>query len=96
MAEDYGNREEGLSSYAVALIKSNLSKEFSLTTLEKSRTCHPSAGESVGWTAPVGYLIGHGMMTSKDCNPYVSSGEFFQKSCVPGMLLVSFTLVLQW
>lgn len=86
VAEDYGNHEDGLSSYAVALIKSNLSKEISLATLEKSRTCHPSAGDSVGWTAPVGYLIGHGMMTSKDCNPYVSSGEFFQKSCVPGAL----------
>ena len=95
MAEDYGKHEEGLSSYSVALIKSNLSKEISLATLERCKTCHPAAGDLVGWTAPVGYLIGHGMMTLRDCNPYVSSGEFFQESCVPGMLLVSVSLVLQ-
>lgn len=86
VAEDYGKHEEGLISYAVALIKSNLSKDISLETLQNSRACHPAAGDLVGWTAPVGFLIGYGVMQFKDCSPYQSSAAFFQESCVPGAL----------
>lgn len=86
VAEDYGKHEEGLSSYAVALIKTNLSKEISLKSLKGRKSCHPAAGDSVGWTAPVGLLIEIEAMQWKECNPYQSVGEYFQQSCVPGAL----------
>lgn len=85
VAEDYGNHEEGLKSYSVALIRSNLSEDISLKSLKGSKSCHPAAGDSVGWTAPVGLLIGQGVMQWSGCNPYQSTGEFFDQSCVPGL-----------
>jgi len=86
VAEDYGKHEEGLTNYAVALIRSNLSKDISFESQENIKACHPAAGDSVGWTAPVGLLIGYDVMAWKACNPYQSSAEFFQESCVPGAL----------
>ena len=88
VAEDYGKHEEGLSSYAVALIKANLSKEISLKSLKGRKSCHPAAGDSVGWTAPVGLLIENEAMQWKECNPYQSAGEYFQQSCVPGLWFI--------
>ena len=85
VAEDYGSHEEGLANYAVALIKSNLTEEISLKSLKGSKSCHPAAGDSVGWTAPVGMLIGNEAIQWKECNPYKSTGEFLQQSCVPGL-----------
>ena len=70
----------------MALIKSNLSKDISLESLGKIRACHPAAGDSVGWTIPVGLLIGNDVMPWKNCNPYQSSADYFLESCVPGLL----------
>lgn len=88
VAEDYGKHEQGLSSYAVALIKTNLSKEISLKSLKGRKSCHPVAGGTIGWTAPVGLLIENGAMQWKECNPYKSAGEYFQQSCVPGLWFI--------
>lgn len=88
VAEDYGKHEEGLFSYAVALIKANLSKEISLSSLKGQKSCHPAAGDLVGWTAAVGFLIGNKVMQWKECDPYKSTGEFFQQSCVPGLWFI--------
>ena len=88
VAEDYSKHEQGLSSYAVALIKTNLSKEISLKSLKSRKSCHPAAGYSVGWTAPVGLLIGNEAMQWKECNPYQSAVEYFQQSCVPGLWFI--------
>lgn len=86
VAEDYGEHEEGLSNYAVALIKRNLSKDISFRSLGKARACHPAAGNLIGWTVPAGLLIGLDVMPWKNCDPYQSSAEFFLESCVPGAL----------
>jgi len=88
VSEDYGKHEQGLSSYAVALIKTNLSKEISLKSLKGRKSCHPAAGDSVGWTAPVGLLIENEAMQWEECNPYQSAGEYFQQSCVPGLWFI--------
>ena len=84
VAEDYGNHEEGLSYYSVALIKRNLSMKVSLLTMEGRTTCHTAAGDTVGWTVPVGHLMFKSIKW-KNCNPYESAGDFFEKSCVPGL-----------
>lgn len=86
VAEDYGKQEEGLESYSVALIRSNLSEGVSMNSLKDTKSCHPAAGDSVGWTAPVGLLIGRGVIQWNGCNPYQSTGEYFDQSCVPGAL----------
>lgn len=86
VAEDYGKHEEGLESYSVALIQSNLSDGATINSLKDRKSCHPAAGDAVGWTAPVGLLIGRGVIQWDGCNPYQSSGEYFDQSCVPGAL----------
>ena len=70
----------------MALIKSNLSEDISLESPGNAKACHPAAGDSVGWTVPVGLLIGYDVMPWKNCNPYQSSAEYFRESCVPGLL----------
>ena len=90
VAEDYGEHEEGLSNYAVALIKRNLSKDISFRSLGKAKACHPAAGDLIRWTVPAGLLIGLDVMPWKNCDPYQSSAEFFLESCVPGLLGISF------
>lgn len=88
MAEDYGKLEEGLESYSVALIQSNLSDGATMNSLKDRKSCHPAAGDAVGWTAPVGLLIGRGVIQWDGCNPYQSSGEYFDQSCVPGLWFI--------
>ena len=86
VAEDYGKHEEGLSDYAVALIRSNLSQDTSFPSLTNLKSCHPSAGDSVGWQVPVGLLIANrGAVDWKDCDPFQYSANFFVESCVPGL-----------
>lgn len=85
VAEDYGKHEEGLSDYAVALIRSNLSQDSSFPSLANLKSCHPSAGDPVGWQVPVGLLISNSGVGSNDCDPFQYSADFFVESCVPGL-----------
>lgn len=82
VAESYGE-PVGISYYAVAVVKKSGSVK-SIKDLEGKKTCHTGAGKTAGWVVPIGTLLSKKYMSQDStCNPYVSAGNYFAKSCVP-------------
>ena len=80
VAEQYGY---GSFYFVVAVVKKNNS-EITIKTLKGKKTCHTGAGKPSGWIVPIGTLLAKGYMEQdSSCNPYISAGNYFEKSCVP-------------
>ena len=82
VAESYGGGS-AISYYAVAVVKKSGSIK-SIQDLKGKKSCHTGAGKTAGWVVPIGTLLSKKYMTQdSSCNPYVSAGKYFEKSCVP-------------
>jgi ABC-type phosphate/phosphonate transport system substrate-binding protein len=87
VAENYGG-DVGSTYYSIAVVKAN-SGISSLADLEGKKACHTGYRKTAGWMAPIGTLVGKGVMSVFDASPTTpndieSHKNFFGDSCAPG------------
>jgi len=83
-AEDYSGYDSA-TYYAVAVAR-RTDSFLTIFNLKQRRTCHSAVWTAAGWIIPVDKLIETGQIRVQTCNPYFNVGQFFSKSCVPGVL----------
>lgn len=84
--EDYSGSGDGDSGYYAVAIARRAEPYMTLFNLKQRRSCHASVMSAAGWIVPVDVLIETGQITIPGCNAYLSVGQYFMKSCVPGLL----------
>lgn len=88
--EDYGGSLVNLGSemngyYAVAVARRRDSY-LTLFNLKQRRSCHGGMMTAAGWVVAVDKLIETGQIIITDCDANFAVGQYFSKSCVPGIL----------
>lgn len=89
VAEQYDLQDP---SYYVVAVAQQPDKDTDLLYLKGKRSCHTGVGTAAGWVIPMSFLISNERMRSFGCNAAHAAAEFFQKSCVPGVLSREYTL----
>ena len=96
MAEEYGRY--GPKYYAVAVVKKSNENLKLDKTLRGKKSCHTGARRTAGWNVPIGYLIGENVIPKEGCDTkyfdFISVGNFFSKSCVPGETEILITIII--
>lgn len=82
--EDYSGTDQH-TFYAVAVARKTDS-HLTIFNLKQRRTCHGAVMSAAGWVIPMEKLIETIQFVVKDCNVYHSVGQYFSKSCAPGIL----------
>lgn len=83
-AEDYSGHDVP-TYYAVAVAR-RTDSYLTIFNLKNRRTCHSAVNTAAGWVIPVDKLIETEQIKVQGCNVYRTVGQFFSKSCVPGVL----------
>lgn len=78
-------------SYYVVAVAKQPDKETDLLYLKGKKSCHTGIGMAAGWVIPMGFLLSSERMRGYGCNSVRAASEFFQKSCVPGVLSREYT-----
>lgn len=82
MAEVYNLGEPEYYAVAVVKIRDNSSE---LIYLKKKNSCHTGLGQAAGWIIPMSWLIANERVRDYGCDSVRAAGEYFSKSCVPGV-----------
>jgi len=82
--EDYSGTDRH-SFFAVAVARKT-DAHLTIFNLKQRRTCHGAVMSATGWVIPVEKLIETIQIVVKSCDVYYYVGQYFSKSCVPGML----------
>lgn len=82
MAEVYNLGEPEFYAVAVVKIRDNSSE---LIYLKKRNSCHTGLGQAAGWIIPISWLISNERVRDYGCDSVRAAGEYFSKSCVPGV-----------
>ncbi|CAD5117088.1 DgyrCDS5901 [Dimorphilus gyrociliatus] len=82
--EDYSGYEEA-PYYAVAVAR-KIGSYLTIFNLKGRRACHAAVYTAAGWVSPIDTLVETGQIRVEECNAYRAMGEFFSKSCAPGVL----------
>ena len=93
--EDYGGAT-GNSYIAVAVAMKNNSG-LNLGNLKGKKSCHTGYQKTAGYNVPVGYLLQSKKMKRVACGDsgtVQSVSKFFSKSCIPGKINLSTSLIL--
>lgn len=85
-SEDYSGTGDEMTGYFAVAIARRMDSYLTLFNLKQRRSCHSSVMSASGWIIPVDKLIETGQIHFKDCNAYLAVGQYFSKSCVPGIL----------
>ncbi|KAK2174910.1 hypothetical protein NP493_768g01007 [Ridgeia piscesae] len=83
-AEDYSGYDT--ATYFAVAISRRTESYMTLFNLKNRRSCHSGVMTAAGWIIPVDKLIETGQIQIRGCNSYYHLGQFFSKSCVPGVL----------
>ena len=73
-----------LKHYSIALVKKTTIGIESFQDMKERKSCHSGVDTSASFKSPVCSLIEKGVM-QRTGNVYESAGEFFKKSCLPGV-----------
>ncbi|XP_067131499.1 transferrin 2 [Centruroides vittatus] len=92
IAEQYDLQEP---AYYVVAVAQQPDKDTDLLYLKGKRSCHTGVGLAAGWVIPMSFLLSNERMRSYGCNSAHAAAEFFQKSCIPGVLSKEYT-VADW
>ena len=95
VAEDYGGNANTFY-YAVAVAMANNSG-LNLGNLKGKKSCHTGYQKTAGYNVPVGYLLQSKKMKRVACGDsgtVQSVSKFFSKSCIPGKINLSTSLIL--
>jgi melanoma-associated antigen p97 len=87
-AEDYSGADQIDGGYDQYLSVAAVRRADSFLTLfnMKQRRSHAAVMSAAGWVIPVDMLIKTGQINIIGCDAYLAVGQYFSKSCVPGVL----------
>ncbi|RWS21220.1 transferrin-like protein [Leptotrombidium deliense] len=93
VAEQYDLKEP--SYYVIAIAKQS-DKDTDLLYLKGKRSCHTGINKAAGWVMPMSFLLTNNRIRPYGCDSSKAASEFFQKSCVPGVLSILYGGTSSW
>ena len=81
---NYEDMNGRLKHYSIALVKKTNTNINRYQDMSQRKSCHSGVDDTATFKSPMCSLI-HAGVVPKVGNVYESAGEFFKKSCVPGV-----------